>query len=221
MGICILLIPTLGFSILIKDHWVLVKSLSAYWVFNSAILFIVYSYMQYIHILRDNYSKYKDDSTKDHLTGLNNVRRFDKEFNRVSKELTEDSLVTLLLIDIDFFKKINDEYGHQNGDKVLENLGKILMSSCSSTDIISRIGGEEFSILMTDCPRAKVFEVADRIRKVVHEYKFELISCEIIQITVSIGVANYPDNEITKIVEKADSALYEAKRTGRNRVVIA
>ena len=126
----------------------------------------------------------------------------------------------MLFIDIDFFKKVNDTFGHQNGDKVLEDLGKILLNSCSHSDVVSRNGGEEFSILMTDCPRDKVMEVAERIRKAVQDHKFYLIDGQAINITISIGVAIYPDtvNDINLIVEKADSALYEAKRTGRNRV---
>jgi diguanylate cyclase len=88
-------------------------------------------------------------------------------FNKLIESITEDNVVTLLYIDIDYFKRINDLYGHQNGDIVLEELGKILLNSCSHTDIVSRNGGEEFSILMTDCPEEKVMEVAERIRKAV------------------------------------------------------
>lgn len=154
-------------------------------------------------------------------TGLNNVRQFDNELNKIIKELSSNSVVSMLFIDIDFFKKVNDTYGHQNGDKVLEDLGKILLSSCSHLDVVSRNGGEEFSVLMTDCPRGKVMEVAERIRLAVQEHKFYLFDGQAINITVSIGVAIYPDtvNDINMIVEKADEALYEAKRAGRNRVV--
>lgn len=96
------------------------------------------------------------------LMGLKN-----NHFNKLIESITEDNVVTLLYIDIDYFKRINDLYGHQNGDIVLEELGKILLNSCSHTDIVSRNGGEEFSILMTDCPEEKVMEVAERIRKAV------------------------------------------------------
>ena len=113
--------------------------------------------------------------------------------------------------------------GIKNGDKVLEELGKILLTSSINSDTVSRNGGEEFSILMTDCPRDKILEVAERLRKTVAEHKFYLIDGQVINITVSIGVAIYPDTvkDINMIVQKADEALYQAKRTGRNRVVLA
>ena len=217
------LIPScITMYIIIDFHWLYLKTLSIYWISMSMVSILVYLYVGYLDLSKYTYRKYKEESSKDHRTGLNNVRQFDNEFNKIVKGLTDSSLITMLFIDIDFFKKVNDVYGHQNGDKVLEDLGKILLSSTSSTDIVSRNGGEEFSVIMTNCPRNKVMEVAERIRVTVQENKFYLIDGQMINITVSIGVAIYPDSvkDINEIVEKADSALYEAKRTGRNKVVL-
>jgi len=222
MSLYTLIVPTITF-VLVIDHSILLKLISAYWIIISIASVLVYLYCVFLDRSKLTYRKYQQDSSKDHRTGLNNVRKFDKEFNKIIKGLTDESLIIMFYIDIDFFKEVNDTYGHQNGDKVLEDLGIILLSSSSPFDIVSRNGGEEFSILMTDCPRDKVMEVAERIRKVVQEHKFYLIDGQEIKITVSIGVAIYPDtvDDINQIVEKADSALYEAKRTGRNKVVLA
>lgn len=169
------------------------------------------------------YRKYQLDSSTDHRTGLNNVRQFEIELNKIISKITETSFITMFYIDMNFFKKVNDLYGHQNGDRVLQDLSKILLYSSDYSDIVSRNGGEEFSILMTDCPRDKVLEVAERIRETVQDHKFYLIDGQKINITVSIGVSIYPDivNDINMIVQKADEALYKAKSTGRNRVILA
>ena len=223
MILIILLIPSLKLVILLNNTPVLLfKSLAIYWFGTLLVTILAYYYVKYLNLSRFLYRKYQLYSCKDHRTGLNNVRQFDNELNNVAQNLTEESLVALLFIDIDSFKKINDTYGHQNGDKLLEDLGKILLSSCNCSDIVSRNGGDEFSILMTDCPRDKILGVAERIRSAVQERKFYLIDGQIINITVSIGVAIYPDTvkDISLILERADLALYEAKRSGRNRVVL-
>lgn len=223
MSLYTLIVTSIALIVLINNQLLLIKTISFYWLGTSMVLTLVYFYVGFLSLERFTYRKYQHDSSKDHRTGLNNVRQFDNELNKIINGLTSNSLVTMLFIDIDFFKKVNDTYGHQNGDIVLEDLGKILLSSCSHSDVVSRNGGEEFSVLMTDCPRHKVLEVAERIRLAVQEHKFYLIDGQAINITISIGVAIYPDtvNDINMIVEKADSALYEAKRTGRNRVILA
>ncbi|SDG99746.1 GGDEF domain-containing protein [Desulfosporosinus hippei] len=222
MSLCVLLIPCMAFVLLINNQLLLAKTIAAYLISMSVVSLLVYHYVEYINFSKFTYRKYKLDSSIDHRTGLNNVRQFDNELNKITNGLTGNSIITLLFIDIDHFKKVNDMYGHQNGDKVLEDLSRILLSTSKVSDIISRNGGEEFSVLMTDCPLDKVYEVAERIRIAVQEHKFILLNGESINITISIGVAIYPFtvNDIQEIVQKADSALYEAKRAGRNKVVI-
>lgn len=124
------------------------------------------------------------------------------------------------MIDIDFFKKVNDTYGHAEGDAVLRELGKILLKSCRSYDIVSRNGGEEFTILLLDCPEIQALQIAERVRYSVETHPFIMTNETQINITVSIGVSSYPEatNKIEKLLELADETLYIAKRTGRNKV---
>ena len=218
-----LIVASIIFSVLIADHLMLLKTLVAFWIGTSLVSALVYLYLSYLDVSKFTYRKYQVDSSTDHRTGLNNVRQFDNELNKIISGLRDDSVIAMFFIDIDFFKKVNDRYGHKNGDKVLEDLGKVLLSTCSHSDIVSRNGGEEFSVLLADCPREKILEVAERIRKAVQQHKFILFEGLAINITISIGVAIYPDTvkDINLIVENADSALYEAKRKGRNRVFLA
>ena len=128
--------------------------------------------------------------------------------------------LSLLYIDIDYFKKINDTYGHSSGDIVLKNLAIILRDTCRIFDIISRNGGEEFSVMLLDCTASHAFEIAERIRKNVETNKFHISYKDDICVTISIGVTTYPDitDNIDNLIENADTALYEAKRTGRNKI---
>lgn len=155
---------------------------------------------------------------------LANVRKFDSLLNDAMKNAKEkDEKFSLLMIDIDFFKKVNDTYGHAEGDIVLRELGKILLKNCRSFDIVSRNGGEEFTILLLDYPKIQALQVAEHVRSSVETHPFILSDQIRINITVSIGVASYPQdtNEIEKLLELADMTLYTAKRTGRNKVCSA
>lgn len=136
MTLCILIFPGIMFAILIKDHVLLVTTVFSYLASTSIVSTLVYFFTQYINLSKYTYRKYQHESAKDYLTGLNNVRQFDEQLNKIIANLTEDSLIALLFIDIDFFKKVNDTYGHQNGDKVLEDLGKILLSKSSNSDFV-------------------------------------------------------------------------------------
>lgn len=222
MTSCLLIVPAILFPIIISNNQILmVKTLFSYLISVTIVSILVYSFIRYIDLSKYTYRKYQNESVKDYLTGVNNVRQFDRHLNQIISSLTTESLITLLYIDVDYFKKVNDTYGHQNGDKVLTDMGKILLSKSNHRDFVYRNGGEEFCVLMTDCPRDKIPEVAERIRSAVRDHKFHLLDGQTIHVTVSIGVAVYPDSveDIDQLVEKADQALYEAKRTGRDRVV--
>jgi len=194
-----------------------------YWIISylgGMIAFYMINYLRSIHLL---FEKYKKESTLDGLTGLNNYRKFDDIFNTLIKKLDErQEQLSLLYIDIDHFKKINDQYGHSNGDQVLKQVGEILRNSTRSFDIVSRNGGEEFTVLLLDCPLNKAYEIAERIRMNVEAYPFHL-SEKTIHITVSIGVSCYRETtlEAEQIIEDADKALYFAKNNGRNKVCVA
>lgn len=207
--------------ILLKGKTSLPKFLLIYWSTTFMISMIVSYYSDYCLTANTLFRKLQFESSKDFLTELNNVRSFDRLYNHAiknAKEKGED--LSLLMIDIDFFKKVNDTYGHAEGDIVLQELGKILSRGCRSFDIVSRNGGEEFTVLLLDCPKSQAIKIAEHIRSSVEGYPFVLSKGIQIAVTVSIGVASYQEttDEIERLLELADMALYCAKRAGRNRV---
>jgi diguanylate cyclase len=162
--------------------------------------------------------KIEKAATFDFLTELSNHRAFDDVFNTsLQKAIEKNEILSLMLLDIDHFKKINDTYGHQNGDTVLKQLGKLLKDTSRSFDVVSRIGGEEFSVLLYDCPHKHALIIGERFRIAVRDHDFMLNSGQSIKLTVSVGVSTYPDT-LEDITEQADKALYKAKSNGRNIV---
>jgi diguanylate cyclase (GGDEF)-like protein len=124
---------------------------------------------------------------------------------------------TILILDIDYFKKINDEYGHNEGDAVLVKMATVLKELMRKTDIVARWGGEEFICILTNTERQNAMIVAEKIRKKVEESDFGNIG----KVTVSMGIYEKKDEDvkIEEIIDNADSALYMAKGTGRNKVI--
>jgi len=144
----------------------------------------------------------------DMFTGLYNKVYALKQLNR-----RENNPYTLIaVIDIDYFKKINDTFGHIIGDKVLKKVAKIIKSSIRKHDVAFRFGGEEFVIICDDCNLKEANIICERIRNKIEKVTF-YIDKKVIKATVSIGAAY-------TLVQQADAALYEAKRTGRNKTVI-
>lgn len=214
---------SLAYMFLIKDSKLLITVIIVYWICNFVNTLILSNYIKYLSHINELYRNYKEQSSIDFLTGLNNVRSFDRVFNDVSsKAIEKGEYLALLFIDIDFFKRVNDTYGHSEGDGVLRELGEVLSKTCRSFDIISRNGGEEFSVLLIDCPPDLATMMAEHVRCAVEKHSFKLSNGLSISITISIGVAVFPstENEVSKLIEQADKALYKAKRTGRNRVVL-
>lgn len=161
--------------------------------------------------------------TKDPLTGAYN-RSFLME--RIQEELNWCSLykepLSLAIFDIDFFKKINDTYGHLTGDRVLMELVSLAVEFLPDMFIIGRYGGEEFCILMPSVDEQKAKEICEQFRKKVEESEFHTFSGQPIKCTISIGFTTfYGEERIVpdEIIQKADIALYKAKQSGRNRVI--
>jgi diguanylate cyclase len=182
---------------------------------------IAYKLTEYVISANKLYVQYKEQASRDFLTGLNNVRQFDLALNEANRRVNEyGERLSILVIDIDHFKKVNDTYGHDAGDAVLFQLGQMLSNSCRSFDIVARVGGEEFSVLLLDCPSFQALEIAERIRQCICNSKFILPSKEEIKISVSVGVATYPDSvdNLEELKKQADIELYKAKETGRNKV---
>jgi diguanylate cyclase len=165
---------------------------------------------------------YKDNG-RDPLTHLFN-RRY---LNTVLRHETECSLQRnlifgLVMIDIDFFKKINDTFGHDNGDVVLAQLADILMSQVRAGDFVFRLGGEEFLIVLSDIDEKVLERIGNKLRLEVENTKFILRDEREISLTVSIGAAMHDAHpDFQRTLKRADDALYEAKRNGRNQVVVA
>lgn len=155
---------------------------------------------------------------KDDLTGLYNRRYIDKMMDfYIAKSLTSEISFTILMLDIDFFKKVNDTFGHPTGDLVLSKIGEILKESVRNTDYVGRFGEEEFMILLPDTNVFGGISLAEKIRMCISKYEFSQVGHS----TVSVGIAEYHFEETKELLcERADQALYMAKRRGRNRVAI-
>lgn len=163
------------------------------------------------------------ESITDSLTGLKNRRYFDQRIcEEVSHSKRHRVPLSLLMIDVDHFKAVNDTYGHTVGDDVLKNLSKIIMSMLRDSDVIARYGGEEIIVITPNTDKAEAVLLAERLRNMVCKSTMATIDTtqEIVQITVSVGVASMGMVILDKeaLIEEADKALYEAKKSGRNRV---
>lgn len=157
----------------------------------------------------------------DTLTQLSNRRDFyDKTQHELNRRKRVGGDASLMMIDIDLFKHVNDTYGHLSGDQVLKVLGRVAQSVNRETDILARLGGEEFAVFMPDTALAQAVEVAERLRLALANVDIVLPEGEHIQITVSIGVTSFlaADSHIDDLLKRADMALYEAKNSGRDRV---
>ncbi|HEY4186404.1 MAG TPA: diguanylate cyclase, partial [Polyangia bacterium] len=167
------------------------------------------------------YQIVEEQATTDGLTGLVNHRTFQERFQAMLGRAERHHFpVSLILTDIDHFKKINDNYGHPTGDDVLRRIAAILGASARKIDIGARYGGEEFAIVLEATDRAGAQNLAERIRAEVEQQTFQS-SKGPFKATLSLGVASYPDDGTVKadLIGRADQALYSAKHGGRNRTV--
>lgn len=163
----------------------------------------------------------KETTLRDPMTGLYN-RRFLNELldSNVTNRIIDDNLHAVLMIDVDFFKKVNDTYGHDVGDEVIKRLAKIMKESTRNSDVAVRYGGEEFLILLQNTTKIKSLEIAKMINE---KFKSEIFTANHITFTktLSVGIAYYPNDADTlwKAIKYADDALYYAKNNGRDKVV--
>lgn len=159
----------------------------------------------------------------DHLTGAANRRRFEQQLHReLDRGARYGHPCCLLLVDIDDFKKINDEFGHEAGDEVIKHVVKTMQEGIRAPDLAARIGGDEFALLLVETTITRGFEVADRLRQTIKATDFPIMDAGTIRITASFGIVESPfDGQITAelLGRRADAALYEAKRQGRDRVI--
>ncbi len=175
--------------------------------------------------LEETNRKLEQLSISDELTGTANRRHFDMTFEREWNSATRNEYpISLLFLDIDFFKSYNDNYGHQAGDRCLKKIGEALNRSIRrSHDLLARYGGEEFVILLPHTQMEEAFQIAENIRIHIENMDIRHSFSEISnQITVSLGVASTipkPQTRSSYLIEQADAALYKAKNNGRNMVV--
>lgn len=158
----------------------------------------------------------------DSLSGLNNRRKFRESAEEVIHRAKRyDQVVSLLMMDIDFFKRINDAYGHAAGDEVIKVFSDLLRQNFRTSDIIGRMGGEEFAVVLINCDKNLAFEKAEQFRINVESYPI-IVDDQTIQVNVSIGVSELNDTTVTldSLINQADHALYQAKEFGRNRTVV-
>ncbi|MFH0938871.1 MAG: diguanylate cyclase [Planctomycetota bacterium] len=169
------------------------------------------------------YSQLTQMALRDHLTGLANFRHFMRRFNEETKRAERyRHLLSVIMIDIDFFKQFNDTHGHIAGNKALEHLAEILRSEVRETDVVARYGGEEFCIILPETTKAEAGQLAERVRRRVQTSLVELADGGLQKLTISLGVATYPRDArpAEALLASADDALYASKEGGRNRVSV-
>lgn len=206
-----------------SDSWryILTKSIA---VSSSAFLCYTWAIRQ-SDLLVENLAaaneKLVEEATTDALTGLPNHRAFQEKLHSYCQAQAacgvKSSTFSLLMIDVDYFKRYNDTYGHREGDFALKAVAKLIASNLRQDDLAARYGGEEFAAILANVNKYEARAIAERIRLSVAEYVFPRG-----RLTISVGIAECPSDGTTpvEVIEKADQALYHAKLTGRNRVVI-
>jgi diguanylate cyclase (GGDEF)-like protein len=174
-----------------------------------------------------NQERLRHLSLTDTLTAVNNRRFFDQRLDEeVTSALRYGNNLSLMFLDVDYFKRVNDQYGHQVGDLVLRDVARLIKAELRTSDTLARYGGEEFTALLPHSSTDHVAQVAERIRASVEGTSFGHAESEAFQATISIGCATLPANcpklpetELARIlVETADQSVYRAKENGRNRV---
>ncbi len=191
------------------------------WPLTASLLVFIVSYIvKYLLKSRDLEYTYKL-ATTDGLTELHNHRYFQERMvDSIALSDRYNKSFSLIMIDIDFFKKFNDTYGHQAGDAVLKNVAATLKKSVRNTDIVCRYGGEEMTIILRDISHEDALKMAQKVCNTISEKKYQLTPELQCHVTISLGVATYPENgkTPTELIEYADQQLYKAKENGRNQV---
>jgi len=170
--------------------------------------------------MKANIQRILEISHKDPLTNLYNRRFFfESAYKMLASAKRQQISLSVGMLDIDFFKKVNDTYGHDIGDEVIKHLSATLQSRFRETDVVSRFGGEEFCVLTVNMDNDHVFHIYDELRKKIEETELSL-NGQTVRYTVSIGVCCHAMDSIEAMIKQADLMLYEAKESGRNKVVL-
>jgi diguanylate cyclase (GGDEF)-like protein len=169
------------------------------------------------------FSSIKNIAIYDTLTNLYNRRYFEERLEvEAQKSFFSDTSLSLVMVDIDYFKRVNDTFGHTEGDRVLCEIASLLKTSVRKKDTVARYGGEEFILILPEAGLEESSMISERIRRLVENTPFEVGQAQI-NLTVSLGISNFPSHQARtkeELIKMADLALYDAKRGGRNRVSI-
>ncbi|MGE4471238.1 MAG: diguanylate cyclase [Sulfuricurvum sp.] len=189
------------------------------------------TYLKWSQLMQDHFRQFEEITqilqqknqhltqlaTKDSLTEIHNRHMFSELFGKEhSFAKRQQSKLSLMMIDLDCFKQVNDTYGHNIGDYVLKDFSALVSSSVREADLFARWGGEEFVLLLRNAGCEEAFGVGEKIRSLLEAQRFDEVGC----VTCSIGITEvYSDDTLTSAIERADSAMYSAKNAGRNRTV--
>jgi diguanylate cyclase len=172
--------------------------------------------------LKSKMAQYREEALKDPLTRINNRRGFNKKLREaISKANADETSLCLIMADIDFFKKVNDTHGHLVGDNVLRMVAATIKESIKGKDMVARVGGEEFAILLPDTPFDGAMKLANDMRLAFEglDLKKKSTGESLGKITLSFGLTIYKKDEVVEdFINRADKALYQSKNTGRNKV---
>ncbi len=192
--------------------------------FSDAEMYLVKALAQHAGLALANLKlqeSLRDQSIRDHLTGLYNRRYLEESLGReLARAQRGGHSLAVLMLDADHFKRINDQFGHDTGDAVLRALGKAVRESCRANDLPCRFGGEEFTVVLTECGRENAMQWGERFLNRIRKLEVKSGGVAVGKITISIGLALYPDDgeDVETLLQAADLALYEAKRSGRDRL---
>lgn len=206
-----------------KDSWSLYVKALSYMLFVLLIIALLFK-LRHLMLHLDNSSQLlKKLAIEDALTGLYNKRYFDSEFHRLFSQLDKDTKnIGLMMLDIDDFKSINDQFGHLIGDKAISQVASILRSTLREDDIICRYGGDEFIVLFPDITLNKISSLAKILREKI--YNTPLVvenSSYIFSVSIGVSLVNLEmDKSIEESIHRVDKALYSAKESGKNKVII-
>ena len=198
-----------------KDYTKIKEKDKEYWAIKSHGKYIIDKFNGIDKLVED----LQKEAIYDVLTGCYNKKGIEILLEKFLEEsLRYNTPLSVMMIDIDYFKKVNDTYGHLAGDFVLREVAKILKSTIRQSDICGRFGGEEFIILLPNTKLIGAMKLAERIRENIQNHDF-IFNNKKIKVTISIGITSVSKNDSSfSLVERADEALYAAKRGGRNRV---
>lgn len=223
MGIALWAKDSIAYAFFLSGGAELYNQYSAYiFIADTAVLTIT------VLVTKDNYtlflhhSRLREEVTTDELTKLKNYRYIINEAYKLTDNIKDKyKCLSVMMIDIDSFKKYNDTYGHMEGNKALKMVSSVLIDSTRDKDVVARYGGEEFLVILNDVSVKDAYRIAERIRKNIGRISINSVSIKK-RITVSIGVSGYPEHgtDMSELIKKADTALYKAKKLGRDNVQV-